>query len=294
MWVRGHLGADLEAVTPVRGGRTDTIWAVRIHDDPTPAVLRWMPVPVWGEVGRRHVRAEALGCRLMAGSALPTPHLVATDPDGSATGGYANLTSWLPGRVRLDPLGPAAVEELARVATVLHRTPVPLDPRPEPYAFWAPDPLTVPPWSPRPELWERAIAVFLGPRPDTPAGLVHRDFHPGNILWDGDRVTGVIDWAETSWGPPDLDVAHALTNFALLLDPRHTEVFLAAYRGHGGVLDPDLEARRFWAVSDILGFLPDPVGHLTALTASRPELTPEVLRARLEAWLVVVLAAGPG
>ncbi len=292
-WVRGQLGTDLDSVTPVRGGRTDTIFAVRSQTRPTPVILRWMPVTVWGQIGRRHVTAEARGCGLMEASGLPTPHLLASDPDGHGTGGYANLTSWLPGRVRLDPLGDAAVAELARVAAAIHATEVPDSGRPAPYAFWAPNPLAVPHWSRRPDLWERAFTLFLGPRPGTPEGLVHRDFHPGNILWDGDRVTGVIDWAETSWGPPDLDVAHAVTNFALLLDLRHAAGFVAAYQHHGGRIDPDPEARRFWAVSDILGFLPDPVSHLTALTATRPELTPEVLRDRLEDLLAQTLGAGP-
>ncbi|MET8446441.1 phosphotransferase [Streptomyces sp. NPDC005209] len=41
--------------------------------------------------------------------------------------------------------------------------------------------------------------------------FLHRDFRPGNVLFTGAgeelRVSGVVDWVETSWGPADLDVA---------------------------------------------------------------------------------------
>jgi hypothetical protein len=65
--------------------------------------------------------------------------------------------------------------------------------------------------------------------------------------------------------------------------------FSAAYASHGGMVDPDPEAQRFWAVSDILGFLPDPQPILRALTAVRPELTADVLRDRLEQFLARTL-----
>ena len=98
--------------------------------------------------------------RLMEGSSLPVPHLIASDPDGSQAGAYANLTTWLPGRVRLEPLNLDAIDELARIAVIIHGTPVDDDHRPRPYEFWTPHDLEVPSWTSRPELWQRAIDVF--------------------------------------------------------------------------------------------------------------------------------------
>ncbi|MFC4052747.1 phosphotransferase [Actinomadura syzygii] len=31
--------------------------------------------------------------------------------------------------------------------------------------------------------------------------LTHFDFWSGNVLWDGDALTGVIDWAVETWWP---------------------------------------------------------------------------------------------
>ena len=289
-WVQQHCAGRITTVEPVGGGRTDTIWSVR-SGETDPLILRYVEIEAWGETGRQHIVSEARGCRLMSGSPLPVPRLIATDPDGQETGAYVNLTSWLPGQARLGPLSGQAIDELARVAVVIHQTPVAADERPQPYAFWTPPDLAVPAWSSRPDLWQRAIDLFAAGPPETPHGLVHRDFHPGNILWQGDRITGVIDWAETSWGPADLDVVHSCTNFAMLHDFASARAFLAAYRGHGGQLDRDPEAARFWAVSDILGFLPDPDPVVRALTATRPDLTPDRLRTRLEELLELTMAA---
>ena len=58
----------------------------------------------------------------MEGSNLRCRRLIASDPDGSRAGDYANLT-WLPGRVRLGPLSLDAIDELAKIAVIIHGTP---------------------------------------------------------------------------------------------------------------------------------------------------------------------------
>ncbi len=67
------------------------------------------------------------------------------------------------------------------------------------------------------------------------------------------------------------------------------EAFRTAYLDQGGHLDPDPDAARFWVVSDIVGFLPDPAHILPAVAEHRPELTAADLRAGLEALLVSTL-----
>ena len=273
----------------VPGGLTNTIWRLTLAHD-GPVILRWVDPELWGAEGHRHVSLEALGCDVVAGAGLPTPRLLASDPDGVHTGGYANLTTFLPGRVRLDRLAGPAVADLARVAIRVHRTPVEVDRRPPRFQLWTPEVLSTPPWATRPDLWERAIEVLAGPEPASPFGLIHRDFHPGNTLWVGDSVTGLIDWAETSWGPADLDVAHACSNFALLHTTEHAADFRRAYLDLGGRLDPDPTAQRYWQVGDILGFLPDPDPVVSALTRDRPDLTLGRVRRRLEDLLELTLA----
>ena len=68
------------------------------------------------------------------------------------------------------------------------------------------------------------------------------------------------------------------------------ETFRAAYLREGGRLDPDPDAARFWMVSDILGFLPDPAHILAAVASSRPDLSAGVVRRGLEDLLALTLA----
>lgn len=126
--------------------------------------------------------------------------------------------------------------------------------------------------------------------PPTPFGLLHRDFHLGNILWESDRITGVVDWADMSWGPADLDVAHMCSDFAMLHTLAAAQAFRTAYRAAGGQLDPDPDAARFWIVADILGFLPDPAHILPSLTGNRPDVTADDLRSGLESLLALAMS----
>ena len=287
-WCADALGEDVLEAEPLTGGFTDAIWRITVASGA--AILRWLGEGhPYAADARQWVAREALGCRLTEGSGVPVPVLIASDPDGEATGGWASLTSFLPGRVRLDRLGPAAMDALADVAVAVHAVRVPDDGRPPAFAPWTPAVLEVPAWATRPDLWVEAIERCRGPRPTTTQHLIHRDFHPGNTLWEGDAVTGLIDWAETSWGPSDLDVAHACSNFAMLHAVEDAQAFTRAYVRRGGRLDPDPEARRYWTCLDVLGFLPDPGPVVVALTRQRPDLDADGVRHRLEDLLALTL-----
>lgn len=287
-WCASVLGHDVLDAERISGGITDAIWRLRLTSGPV--ILRWLDAShPHAADGRQWVAREALGCRLTLGSPVPAPVLIAGDTDGEATGGWASLTSFLPGRVRLDRLGPAAMDALADVAVAVHKIDVGDGDPPPLFTPWTPEVLEVPGWARRPALWAEAIDRYRGPRPATPQHLIHRDFHPGNTLWEGDTVTGLIDWAETSWGPSDLDVAHACSNFAMLHTVDDAAAFVQAYERRGGRLDPDPEARRYWTCLDVLGFLPDPGPVVAALTRQRPDLDADGVRHRLEDLLALAL-----
>jgi aminoglycoside phosphotransferase (APT) family kinase protein len=287
-WAEALAPHPLVAVTSIGGGLTDTKWLL-LSAEGDPLVIRWSDPEVWGEVGREHVRREVLACRLLAGSELPVPSLLGCDEDGAEAGGPADLLTWRPGAVRLDPLGPRAITAWAALAADVHRQPVPVASRPPTFSFRGPAEPDVPGWARRPDLWRRAIEVRRSGPPPTPYGLLHRDFHLGNTLWQGDTVSGLIDWAETSWGPADLDVAHACSDFAMLHTTADADAFRAAYLRRGGRLDPDPDAARFWVVSDILGFLPDPAHILAGMADRRPDLSPDAVRHGLEELLALTL-----
>jgi aminoglycoside phosphotransferase (APT) family kinase protein len=287
-WAEAFAPSAVTDVVAMGGGMTETKWLLHLTKG-DPLVIRWSDPLRWGEIGREHVRREALACRLLAGSVLPVPHLLACDLDGVSAGGPANLMTWRPGRVRLERLEPTAISAWAGLAVAVHQQEVTVTERPPNFSFRVPTDLHVPGWARWPALWQKVIDIWAAGPPPTPYFLIHRDFHLGNTLWHGDTVSGLIDWAETSWGPPDLDVAHACSDFAMLHTTADAETFRAAYLRQGGQLDQDRDASRFWAVSDILGFLPDPAHILAAVASSRPDLSPDAVRHGLEDLLALRL-----
>ncbi|MEI7575374.1 MAG: phosphotransferase [Armatimonadota bacterium] len=66
-------------------------------------------------------------------------------------------------------------------------------------------------WQPR----VREILLEHGPPRDEPVALCHGDCWPGNVLWNGAQIVGLIDWAEIHVGPPLVDLA--ISRFDLFL-----------------------------------------------------------------------------
>ena len=112
----------------------------------------------------------------------------------------------------------------------------------EPYALETHAP---PRWSRRPEVWQRAFAIFDGPAPAGERVLIHRDYHPGNVLWVDGAVTGVVDWASAALGAPEADIGHCRWNLARALSLDAADRFLALT----GVEDYD----PYWDVVATLG-----------------------------------------
>jgi aminoglycoside phosphotransferase (APT) family kinase protein len=120
--------------------------------------------------------------------------------------------------------------------------------------------------------------------------FLHRDFHPGNTLFHGESISGVVDWVETSWGPADLDVAHCCTGLALLHGSDAVERMIDRYQAVGGELARDPGERAYWQLLDAVGYLPDPEKVARPWRESgRHDLTDGLARSRLEAHVDWIL-----
>ena len=62
---------------------------------------------------------------------------------------------------------------------------------------------------------------------------MHRDFHPGNVLWPHGRAS-VVDWANACRGPWGCDVAHCRDNLIRIDGQGAADRFLAEYRSLTG------------------------------------------------------------
>ncbi len=272
-WAEEHLGpvADVRAL---EGGRTSTMLAITPRDG-EPAVLRLMTEEPWRTHGAELTARERHAQRLLAGTPVPAPRTLALDATGEQCGHPAHLMTRLPGRLELHRSDRGSLELLAELLATVHAVEPSGDVRL--FQSWAWEAkYDVPCWASDPGPWQDAFALLRTPVPAYQPTFLHRDFGPHNVLWSGGRVSGLVDWVETSVGPAWLDVAHAATNLALRGGNEVADRFAAAYVDRTGrVPEP------YHDVMDVVGFLPPP--GRDGLVTDQREL------ARLEERLRVVL-----
>jgi aminoglycoside phosphotransferase (APT) family kinase protein len=294
-WVLARSGADqLVSVESLFGGWTSAMHAVVVRegDSERSLVLRRMFREPWRTHAVGLLGREAAAMRLLESTAIPAPALIALDSRAEATDQPALLMTRLPGRLRLqDSDHPAVLDALARMLATIHRvTPRGRD-RPRTYQSWAvPERRVVPIWARDPGVWQEAFSRIDRDPPRYDGRFLHRDFHPGNVLFSDGSVTGVVDWVETSWGPPDLDVAHCCTALELLHGSDASEGMRAAYRAAGGRLTDDPTERAYWELIDAIGYLPDPIKVAQPWRDSGyHNLTDDRARERLEHYVAGIL-----
>ncbi|WKX74018.1 phosphotransferase family protein [Streptomyces sp. XD-27] len=241
---------------------------------------------------------EAAALTLLAGTGVPAPGLVAVDQTATHCEYPSLLMTHLAGRTVLDDEGlETHVPLLARQLVAIHAL-RPAERLPEYVALTTADTVVVPKGADA-AVWAAAIDVIRKPAPPYAGRFLHRDFQPGNVLFDvppsrpaGARITGVVDWAATSWGPADLDVAHCSTNLAILHGPAWGLRFAEAYEEAGGVLAAAASERLYWRVRDGLA-CSEEVQQMAQpwREAGRAELTTRAVEERLNAYVTALMNA---
>jgi len=231
-WVEHALGPGHRVLDArrVRGGVTSVVHRVRVVDrtgSTVPFMLRRVP-PLPDDPSHdppTEVRNESAVLRRTGGG--PIPELVAVDPSGDECGVAALISTWLPGRPEIAPRDPAAwLRELALAIDA-----VPADPGPGPpfraFSPWFDPDGATPTWSRVPGAWTRVRGRLdcALPRGGEPR-FVHRDLHPANVLLHRGRFSGIVDWANASVGPPEVDVSRARVEIAVVAGFDAAEEFL--------------------------------------------------------------------
>ncbi|MEH0526895.1 aminoglycoside phosphotransferase family protein [Streptomyces stelliscabiei] len=300
-WVAERLpeGRTVRNWTDLRGGWTSRMRGLTL-DDGTGLVLRSFVKPFFRLHAPGLLNREAEILTLLASyDDIPTPRLHAVDPAAELAAHPSLLMSLLPGSLRMaeDADLEARLDLLAGQLARIHAV-VP-ERRPRTYQAWtSPERVNTPGGA----LWERAVEVIRREAPAYEGCFLHRDFHPGNVLFTGTgtgtaggaggglRVSGVVDWVETSWGPADLDVAHCSTALALLYGVEHGLGFRGRYEARGGRRPAVDQDHVYWRLLDALGYAPDAEKLAVPWRElGRTDLTPEVLGARLEGYVGGVL-----
>ena len=198
---------------------------------------------------------EVAALAALASTDVPAPLLRAADLDGTVCGSPLLLESFVTGLPAWDPDDMeaylrASAEVLVRIHAVdlPERSPVMAY---RPYQDHVGG--AVPGGTARPALWERVLEEIARPAPLAPRAFIHRDYHPGNALWDGESIS-VVDWSTAAVGPPGIDLARMRQNLAGWHGSAAADRFVELYVAAGG----DARARDpYWDLLDAAELLDD-------------------------------------
>jgi aminoglycoside phosphotransferase (APT) family kinase protein len=262
-WLVAH-GVSASSARRLGSARTGEQFAVDGH------VLRWYGSSTFLEQEPDAVAREVAALTALADTTVPAPRLVAWSLDPPAL-----LTTLRPGRNEFDARDTGAIRA---VLDAIHATDG------SRLAAWSyrgyheGRDLPRPAWWQDEDVWALAVAWSKVGPPATDPVLIHRDFHPGNLLWSNGAISGVVDWGNACLGPAAFDLAHYRVNLATLFDPE-----LADARFPG---DPA------WDVEAALGFIDpwDPQARDT-WAGPWPHASADEARSRLEDFVARAVAA---
>jgi aminoglycoside phosphotransferase (APT) family kinase protein len=215
------------------------------------AVLKQVTNKQWLEERPDVVAYEGRVLEHLSSTSIPVPEVLAIDEDGTGTGSPSLLLSWLggaPAGGTADPL--EWLDPLAEVSAEIAGVEPPLWVRPFARYLEAGD-AGPPGWARDEAVWQAAIDVVGESAPAAPERFIHRDYHPWNVLWDGDLV-GVVDWSQASIGPITMDAAHCGANLAIGFAPDVADAFQSRWEAATGVRHD-----RYWDLVTCVDLLPD-------------------------------------
>ncbi len=282
-------GSQITRVWRLRPGSWHVNHAVDVvdgHGRTHRVVLRRWARPGWQDDDPDYtVEREAGVLGLLRVTPVPVPEVIAADPAGTDCDVPAILLTRLPGHSPrpADIPGGSSLRELAGALAQIHQADTATD-QLAGYRLYFDRAAAVPArWMPASPVWEAATAAVRQPPSATTMTLIHRDYHPANTLWSGGRLTGIVDWTQTSSGPPGLDVGQMRWNLLADHGQQAADRFLDCYQAASGRA---LDDQSYWDLVSLLDLLldaGDPVGE-------PGDITPADLQ-RFEDYASTLLAA---
>jgi len=224
-WVQDAVGSRVMRWRRLPGASTSAVHAIDLADGRRLVLRRW----VWSFVlsdepavpGR-----ELDALRFVAAAGVAAPRVVASDVTGEQVGDGvpAVLMTFLPGRAIAVPDS----RLLAECAAAIHD--VPTSGYGHEFFRWSLDALDGPPATASdPGLWRQALDLRRTAMPDFRPVFIHRDYHPGNVLWFRGAVSGVVDWPNACCGPWECDIASCRQNLIWLSGDAAADEFQSRY-----------------------------------------------------------------
>ncbi|MGI6543819.1 MAG: aminoglycoside phosphotransferase family protein [Limnochordia bacterium] len=292
-WLGDQLGVKAHHIimTRMQGSTSSSIFRVAsVRDPATPrGVLRVLDNKAWLDIEADLAEHEAAALLAAAQAGLPAPRLIGFASYDAGFGAPVVLMTHIPGKVQLQPACMDIwLKRLAAQLAGIHQYQAPrLNWR---YRSWLDRRyLGVPAWAKQPYLWEKALRLLQAGEPAAYQVFIHRDYHPANVLWQSDQISGVVDWINACRGPAGVDLAHCRINLALMYGYEVAERFLKFYEERV----PGFTYQPYWDIEAILGScLPKLSYYAPWQEFGLPLIPMAVLRQRVEQHLTQVLQHG--
>ncbi|WP_260852653.1 phosphotransferase family protein [Curtobacterium pusillum] len=190
---------------------------------------------------------------------------------GEAQGHPVIVTDAVPGGPPAPGLDPVVIgEQMGRALAEIHRL----------------DPVDLPDESRQPTRRAGRLATSAHEawrEVDLDRVLTHGDFWSGNALWEGERLTGIVDWSGAMSAPRGVDIAWCRQDLVLLGSTAAADRFLAVYEGATGQRVRDVRAWDVIAAARADAYLETWAPNYAGI--GRPEIDGRLLRSRFDTWV---------
>jgi aminoglycoside phosphotransferase (APT) family kinase protein len=281
-------GGEITGATTLR--EPDGPWRLTIgrHDASVEIVLKARPLD-W----RPEFEVEIAALELAEAHNLPTPRLLESNVDGDL-GVLVSVVSVVAGTSRIPEV--ASVQRLrasGAAAASLHQVRVdpaarlPIRTRQMPWIDWTEERRAG--RSPTTPLLDEVDRRIRAARPPTDAVFVHGDLWQGNLMFEGDACTGIVDLEAAGVGHPGIDVGSLRWDAAILFDLLCIDEVLAGWEAASGRTLDDVP---YW---DLVAGANTPTDLSAMVDAiaqqGRPDLDGPTLTTRRDTFLEQALAA---
>jgi aminoglycoside phosphotransferase (APT) family kinase protein len=266
-WAAEVAGSRTPAriVRPLLGGTHAVTHLVATERPEREMVLRRYPP------GDRAAGREARVLDALDGLDGWAPRVLAADPTGSRFGQPAILLTRLRGHADITPASPRfAAEQLGHALARIHAAPL-TGPLRDGMRAASPGGPGAP-----------IIAADHDRLAAEERVLTHHDYWSGNVLWEQQTLTGIVDWSGAVQAPRGFDLGWCRLDLFLLHGQATADAFLAAYEQAANTTVPDIDRWDLFALTNSYRTVEtwEPNYH----SLGRTDLTAAELRTRHTSW----------
>jgi Ser/Thr protein kinase RdoA (MazF antagonist) len=283
--VQNSILSDVVHIHQLKGATSSKLYLLSDSND-SKAVIRFYTNEDWNRREPDLAKHEAFSLQTAEKSSINTPSLFAYTYNKEITQFPVVLMSYLPGEVTLPKDETNEwLKELAYLLADFHSS---LSQNDFPWSYYPYnkiESISAPQWLINKSEFQVALHFAKSYKPHSNLGFIHRDFHPVNVMWEGGKSTGIVDWPNACYGPKEVDIGHCRLNLALLYGVEEADTFLSYYKKRSNI---DITDQSYWDLITLFDCLPDPDVYDPWLDFGMNHLTNDLIKTRFDVYFLSV------